>query len=44
VAKQLLKNHQGCLQTDGYQAYGQFEHREDIVLVECLAPVQKMQR
>ena len=39
--KQLLKNYQGYLQTDGYQAYDQFEDREDIVLVGCLAHARR---
>jgi len=37
--KQLLKDYQRYLQTDGYQAYDQFEEREDIVLVGCLSAV-----
>lgn len=39
--KQLLKDYQGYLQTDGYQAYNQFEDREDIVLVGCLAHARR---
>lgn len=39
--KQLLKNYQGYLQTDGYQAYDQFEDRENIVLVGCLAHARR---
>jgi len=39
--KQLLKDYQGYLQTDGYQAYDQFEDREDIVLVGCLAHARR---
>lgn len=39
--KQLLKDYHGYLQTDGYQAYEQFEHREDIVLVGCMAHARR---
>lgn len=39
--KQLLKDYQGYLQTDGYQAYDQFEDRKDIVLVGCLAHARR---
>lgn len=39
--KQLLKDYQGYLQTDGYQAYDQFEDREGIVLVGCLAHARR---
>lgn len=39
--KQLLKNYQGYLQTDGYQAYDQFEDKKDIVLVGCLAHARR---
>ncbi|MEK6482572.1 IS66 family transposase [Catalinimonas sp. 4WD22] len=39
--KQLLKSYQGYLQTDGYQAYDQFEDREDIVPVGCLAHARR---
>ncbi|MEQ9385135.1 MAG: IS66 family transposase [Imperialibacter sp.] len=39
--KQLLENYQGYLQTDGYQAYDQFEDRENIVLVGCLAHARR---
>lgn len=39
--KQLLKNYQGYLQTDGYQAYDQFENRQDMVLVGCLAHARR---
>ena len=39
--KQLLKEYQGYLQTDGYQAYDQFEDRENIVLVGCLAHARR---
>jgi len=39
--KQLLKDYQGYLQTDGYQAYDQFEDKDDIVLVGCLAHARR---
>lgn len=39
--KQLLTNFQGYLQSDGYQAYEQFEPREDIVLVGCMAHARR---
>lgn len=39
--KQLLKDYQGYLQTDGYQAYDQFEASDDIVLVGCLAHARR---
>jgi len=39
--KQLLEKYQGYLQTDGYQAYDQFEDRDDIVLVGCLAHARR---
>ncbi len=37
----LLKNYQGYLQTDGYAVYEQFESREDIVLVGCMAHARR---
>ncbi len=37
----LLKNYKGYLQTDGYAAYEQFEAREDIVLVGCMAHARR---
>ncbi|QHT67374.1 IS66 family transposase [Rhodocytophaga rosea] len=37
----LLKNYKGYLQTDGYVAYDQFETREDIVLVGCMAHARR---
>ena len=39
--KQLLKDYQGYLQTDGYQAYDQFGDKENIVLVGCLAHARR---
>lgn len=39
--KQLLKNYQGYLQTDGYQAYDQFEDWKNIVLVGCMAHARR---
>jgi transposase len=33
----LLKDYKGYLQTDGYAVYEQFDQREDIILVGCLA-------
>jgi transposase len=40
-AAKLLKSYKGYLQTDGYIAYEQFEAREDIVLVGCLAHARR---
>jgi transposase len=37
----LLENFSGYLQTDGYQAYEQFEQREDIELVGCMAHARR---
>jgi transposase len=37
----LLKNYRGYLQTDGYAVYEQFESRQDIVLVGCLAHARR---
>lgn len=37
----LLKDYKGYLQTDGYVAYEQFEAREDIVLVGCMAHARR---
>ncbi len=37
----LLKDYKGYLQTDGYAVYEQFEAREDIVLVGCLAHARR---
>jgi len=37
----LLKNYHGYLQTDGYAVYEQFEAREDIVLVGCMAHARR---
>ena len=39
--KQLLKDYQGYLQTDGYQTHDQFENRDDIVQVGCLAHARR---
>jgi len=37
----LLKDYKGYLQTDGYAVYEQFEQREDIILVGCLAHARR---
>jgi hypothetical protein len=37
----LLKDYKGYLQTDGYAVYEQFEAREDIILVGCLAHARR---
>jgi hypothetical protein len=37
----LLKGYKGYLQTDGYAAYEQFEAREDIILVGCMAHARR---
>lgn len=39
--EELLKNFKGFLQTDGYQAYDQFEHHPDITLVGCMAHARR---
>lgn len=38
---QLLKDYQGYVQTDGYVVYEQFEARDNIVLVGCLAHARR---
>jgi transposase len=37
----LLKDYKGYLQTDGYVVYEQFEQREDIILVGCMAHARR---
>lgn len=37
----LLKEYKGYLQTDGYAVYEQFEERQDIILVGCLAHARR---
>lgn len=37
----LLKDYKGYLQTDGYIAYEQFESKQDIVLVGCMAHARR---
>jgi len=37
----LLKDYKGYLQTDGYAVYEQFEQRQDIILVGCLAHARR---
>lgn len=37
----ILRNYKGWLQTDGYSAYDDFEKREGILLVGCLAHVRR---
>jgi transposase len=37
----LLESYQGYLQTDGYAVYEQFDSREDIVLVGCMAHARR---
>jgi hypothetical protein len=37
----LLKDYKGYLQTDGYAVYEQFEDRQDIILVGCLAHARR---
>jgi transposase len=37
----LLENYRGYLQTDGYAVYEQFESRNDIVLVGCMAHARR---
>lgn len=37
----MLRNYKGWLQTDGYVAYNEFEKRQEIFLVGCLAHVRR---
>lgn len=37
VARELLGNYRGCVQSDGYEAYNQFEQMEGITLYGCWA-------
>ena len=38
---ELLKEYQGALQVDGYQAYDTFENKRDITLLACMAHVRR---
>lgn len=37
----FLKNYKGTLQTDGYTVYDIFEHKQDIVLLACMAHARR---
>lgn len=37
----FLKNYQGTLQTDGYTVYDIFEHKQEIVLLACMAHARR---
>jgi transposase len=39
--REFLKSFQGALQTDGYQAYDEFENKEGITLLACMAHVRR---
>ena len=39
--KEVLKNYKGFIQTDGYVAYDQFDHRADITTICCMAHARR---
>jgi len=39
--RQMLKNFKGYLQTDGYAAYDQFYHRDEIKMLHCMAHARR---
>lgn len=39
--KEILKNHKGFIQTDGYAGYNEFENNPDITLVGCMAHARR---
>src|SRR4030043_806205 len=39
--REFLKSFRGVLQTDGYQAYDEFENKEGITLLACMAHVRR---
>ena len=39
--REFLKSFRGALQTDGYQAYDEFENKEGITLLACMAHVRR---
>lgn len=41
VVVDLLKNYQGAVQTDGYQAYSIYEHKKGVLLLGCWAHARR---
>jgi hypothetical protein len=41
VPEELFKGYQGAIQSDGYEAYSQFEKVEDVQLLGCMAHVRR---
>jgi transposase len=39
--REFLKSFRGALQTDGYQAYNEFENKEGIILLACMAHMRR---
>jgi transposase len=39
--KEILKNYKGFLQTDGYSVYDDFDNRQDITLIHCMAHARR---
>ena len=37
----MLKDYKGNLQTDGYAAYDQFNHRDGITMLHCIAHARR---
>jgi len=41
VPLEILKNFQGCLQTDGYRGYDEISRRKDIIHIGCMAHARR---
>ena len=41
VVVDILKNYQGAIQTDGYQAYSIYEHKQGVLLLGCWAHARR---
>lgn len=41
LPREILKDYNGSLQTDGYAAYEQFENKKDIALLACMAHARR---
>jgi len=41
VIVDILKNYQGAIQTDGYQAYSIYEHKQGVLLLGCWAHARR---
>jgi transposase len=41
IVQDLLENYHGAIQTDAYVGYDQFKHREDIILLSCMAHARR---